>query len=73
MAFEALTDEKITALENWAENKKKTMMTESEKKIVDRIETMKKNDWSGCRLKNKPLTKAEVQEQLEQLRKPKGV
>lgn len=72
MAFEALTDEKIISLENWAENKKKTMMTEDEKKIVNRIEAMKKDNWRGYRLKNKSLTKAEAQEQLEQLRGPKG-
>lgn len=68
-----LTDDEITKMEAWAKNKKAAAMTETEKNMVDSIESMEKNDWKGCRIEDntcsKTMNKQELQEKLEKLKK----
>lgn len=70
-SYKKLTDAQITEMEEWAEKKKKTNMSEVEQKIVNKIESMKKSDWGGCRITNNPevITKEEAQRKLDKLKR----
>ncbi|WHH60409.1 hypothetical protein [Petroclostridium sp. X23] len=69
MTHKKLSNEQIMVLEAWAENKKKTAMTDTEKTIVGTIETMKQNNWRGYRVDSKATTKEEAQRKLDELRR----
>jgi len=64
-----LPEEKIAALETWAEEKKKSnTLSDTEKSLVSNIESLKKSNWSGCRIDGKATTKDDAQEKLDKLK-----
>ncbi|MBP1925847.1 ribosomal protein S13 [Sedimentibacter acidaminivorans] len=66
---EQLTEQQIKEMESWVEKKKtNSMLTKSEKKMIDTIEDFKKNNWQGYRLSGtRPITKESAQKDLDEL------
>lgn len=73
MAREKLTDDKIALMEEWADSKKKTAMTDIEQSAVSAIDGMRKNNWSGQKVKNDSaaLTPNEAEANLKRLKEKK--